>query len=131
MKILDGLTVFHGSEESRFELYQGDLSSMPPEEAVDVLVVSAFPDDYTPTPGSLIGALAKKGVSLAGLAEKKAVDLRGNYACWLSEEIMSPDPGIQQRGSPGGSRGYLSRTDIFIRGCSPHCQHRPAIGSFR
>ena len=93
--MLDGLTVYHGSEESRFELYQGDLSAMPPEEAVDVLVVSAFPDDYTPTPRSLVGGLADKGVSLAELAEKKAVDLRENYACWLSEEIVSPDPGIQ------------------------------------
>ena len=95
MEMLDGLTVYHGSDESRFELYQGDLSAMPPGEAVDILVVSAFPDDYTPTPRSLIGALADKGVSLAELAEKKAVDLRENYACWLSEEIVSPDPGIQ------------------------------------
>jgi hypothetical protein len=95
MEMLDGLTVYHGSEESRFELYRGDLSAMPSEEAVDVLVLSAFPDDYTPTPQSLIGALAAKGVSLADLAEKKSVDLRENYACWLSEDIISSEPGIQ------------------------------------
>jgi len=88
LKVLEGLTVYHGPDESRLELYQDDLSAMPPEEAVDVLVVSAFPDDYTSTPGSLIGSLAEKGVYLAELAEKKAVDLRENYACWLSEEII-------------------------------------------
>ena len=94
MKKLDSLTVYHGSEERYLELYQGDLSDMPAEEAVDVLVVSAFPDDYTPTQRSLVGALFKRGVSLAELSEKKALDLRENHACWLSEEILSPVPGI-------------------------------------
>jgi len=95
MKLLDSVTVSHKSEERHIELYQGDLTEMSPEDAVDVLVVSAFPDDYTPTPNSLIGALDRKGISVAKLAEAKAVDLRKDFSCWMSEEITSSDPGIQ------------------------------------
>src|SRR5579863_3166235 len=97
MKLLDQLTVHHKSGERYIELFQGDLTSMPPEEAVDILVVSAFPNIYTPVPGTLIGALNTKGVSVKSLAGSKALDLRKNYSCWLSQEIKSTAPGIAFR----------------------------------
>jgi hypothetical protein len=95
MKLLDSIIVPSVSEEKRIDLCQGDLTSLEPEEAVDVLVISAFPNDYTPTPASLIGALHRKGISVSSLAKKKASDLREAFSCWLSQEIVSPDPGIQ------------------------------------
>lgn len=95
MKLLDSLTIKDSSDAHVIELCHGDLTEMPPDEAVDVLVVSAFPDDYTPTPRSLIGSLYKKGISLADLAKDKEVDLRQNYSCWLSKEIRRDAPGIQ------------------------------------
>ena len=42
MNLLDTLRVYHGSEERLIELYQGDLTNLTSDEAVDVLVVSAF-----------------------------------------------------------------------------------------
>jgi hypothetical protein len=95
MILLDQITVYHGSEPRHVELYSGDLTDIPPAEAVDILVASAFPDDYTPTPGSLTEALARKGVSLAELAKAKAVDLRQFCSCWLSQEVRQP--GVQFR----------------------------------
>src|SRR4051794_15578743 len=97
MKLLDSLSVYHGSDERRIEIYHGDLTALGPEEAVDVLIVSAFPDDYAPTSGSLIGALARKGVSVHTLAQRKAADLRKVCSCWMSEEIDATDPGIRFR----------------------------------
>jgi hypothetical protein len=87
MKLLDRYAVDSGTTSRHIELYHGDLSSIPPEEAVDVLVVSAFPNDYRPTPGSLIGALHRQGLSVDELARRKAVDLRNAFSCWLSEDI--------------------------------------------
>src|SRR4051812_33471762 len=93
MKLLDSLAVTYKGETRYIELYLGDLTAMTPQEAVDVLIVSAFPNSYWPTASSLIGALAQKGVSVAALAKDKATDLRQTFSCWLSKEITGP--GIQ------------------------------------
>lgn len=95
MKLLDSITVYHGEEEKHIEICQGDLSYLTPAEAVDVLVVSAFPDDYVPTSTSLIGALYRRGVSVAALAENKAEDWRETLSCWLSQRIDPKPPGIE------------------------------------
>jgi hypothetical protein len=68
-------------------LFQGDLTSMSAAETVSILVISALPGDLTPTPGSMIAALAAKGVSVEQLSKTPAHDFRSQYKCWLSAEI--------------------------------------------
>lgn len=87
MELLETIDVRSGERVSRIGLYHGDLAGIPPDEAVDLLVVSAFPNDYSATPSSVIGALSRRGVSVAALAQDKAADFREEYGCWLSKPI--------------------------------------------
>jgi hypothetical protein len=96
MKLLDSIEV-RGGPKKRIELHQGDLTDLTAAEAFDLLVVSAFPDDYTPTSTSLIGALDRKGLSVQSLAEDKEIDLRANFSSWLSKEFTPEDPGLRFR----------------------------------
>jgi len=68
-------------------LFQGDLTAMTSAETVSILVISALPGDLSPTPGSMIGALAAKGVSVEALSQTPAHDFRSQYKCWLSQPI--------------------------------------------
>jgi len=98
-----------------------------------LLVVSAFPNDYTPTSGSLIGALERKGLSVRSLASEKEIDLREAFSCWLSREFTPRDPGLRfrrilcfeprRRGEPPEVVG-----DIF-RALTPILAEKPEIRS--
>jgi|SRR5579863_1054537 len=97
MRIIDTITLTSHGRTSRIELCKGDLTSLESGVNVDLLVVSAFPDDYIPTASSLIGALERKGLSVAELAQRKEVDLRHAFSCWLSAEITHKHAGMPYR----------------------------------
>ena len=109
MKHIETIAI-KGNINRKIELYQGDITSLQPEEAFDVLVISAYPNEYSPVSGSLIGALFQKGVSVQSLAYNKAEDLRESFSCWLSHEIENKKNDLQfkrilcfepfKRGSP-------------------------------
>lgn len=130
MKLIDAIDV-RGGHHKRVELYQGDLTALSQGDEFDLLVVSAFPDNYVPTRTSLIGALYRKGLSVAKLAGTKDVDLRENFSCWLSKEFTTEDAGLRfrrilcfeplVRGSPPEMVG-----DIF-RALTPMVADRPDI----
>lgn len=94
MDLLDVLTVYYGSEARTIELHRGDLTNLEPQEAIDILLVSSFPNNYLPITGTSIGALYRRGVSVEELATDKALDLRHSCSCWLSQEL-APRPGVQ------------------------------------
>ena len=87
MDLLDKITVYHQEEEKSIELYKGDLTAIPNHLAVDVLVISAYPNLYEPDPNSLIKSLYDKNIIVKEIAKDKAVDLRQNFSCWLSKDI--------------------------------------------
>lgn len=78
------------------ELLQGDLTVPDPKYPFDLLVVSAFPGDYTPVDGTLIGALAAAGLPVDALARAKALDLRADFACWLSHDVSDAGLGFRR-----------------------------------
>jgi hypothetical protein len=129
MILLDEIFVPSRDGPRRIGLYAGDLAAIPSEETVDILVVSAFPGDYATTATSLIGALQRrKGLSVAALAERKAVDLREFSACWLSEEVNQAALGFRRilcfepafRGSPPEVVGDVFRSIVpFLSGNPP------------
>ncbi len=56
-------------------------------ERIDVLTVSSFARDYTPTPFSLFGAMLDAGIDVEALAEKPYIDLRSRCDVWLSDAV--------------------------------------------
>ncbi len=92
MDVIDRLTVprRRGKESAAtIELLRGDLSAIPPEHAVDALVVSAFPNSYTPNPGTLFEALLRRGLDMQKIAQQKQEDQRERLGCWISRRLSA------------------------------------------
>jgi hypothetical protein len=86
-RLLDSIDISDGQTTRRIALYEGDLTAIPKEHFADILIVSAFADDYIPTRTSVIGALERSGLSVGQLATNKAHDLRATCAFWISNPI--------------------------------------------
>lgn len=91
MKLLERIFLSAPDGGRAIELYYGDLAVMSRADRVDALAVSAFPGDYTPTHGSVIGALDRAGTSVGDLSRSKAEDLRNSFGCWLSGPVDGVD----------------------------------------
>jgi len=97
MQLLETIEI-RGSHPGRIELSQGDLTDLSSRQRADLLLVSAFPDDYEPTPGSLIGALHGKGLSVKKLARHKDIDLRTmNRTDFGGDSIALKEDGVHDR----------------------------------
>jgi hypothetical protein len=70
-----------------FELFQGDITNLPFQ--VDLLVVSAFKNDYTPTKSSIIGQLHKSGVDVNDLSKRPLIDFRNSLDIWISSKLKN------------------------------------------
>jgi len=86
-ELLSILEIPDGTKKRRISLYEGDVLDATQSQRVDILVISAFPNDYTPTPGSLIGGLDFHGMSVELLASNKAHDLRDTCGFWISSAL--------------------------------------------
>jgi hypothetical protein len=87
MKLLSQITIPRKRNEAAIQLLQGDLTSIPPEHATDILVVSAYPNSYEPYRETLMAALYNKGIFVGEMAENKEIDLRPQLGCWLSKPV--------------------------------------------
>lgn len=119
MKCVDKITVHDRNCERSISFWHGDLTEIPVDDPVDLMIVSAFQNDYYPLPSSLIGALHRRGLSVEKLARNKAVDLRETAGFWLSQPLNSKETNLGVRrilcfephflGAPGEVVGNLFR----------------------
>ncbi|PIK34525.1 hypothetical protein BSL78_28650 [Apostichopus japonicus] len=88
LKCQDKIRVLTQNGECSIEYYLGDICCLKPENKVDVLLVSAFRENYDPIKGTLIGALRYQlKLNVAEYALNKAEDLREYYSCWVSHPL--------------------------------------------
>ena len=73
-------------KKQQIRVFAGDLTESPVD--YDVVVCSAFKDDYMPIEDTLIGSLYhKRGISVEALSEEPAIDMRKDGG-WLSSELQ-------------------------------------------
>jgi len=88
MHKIDSLSITDDNQVKRtISFWHGNPADTSADDPVDLIIVSAFRNDYTPTSRSIIGALHRKGLSVADLAKDKAVDLRETTGFWLSRPL--------------------------------------------
>lgn len=95
LQLIDSFTIDNATSAPTLQLCMGDLTNLSPADAVNFLVVSALPGDYSPMQGTLIGALNQAGVSVQQLSQNKAANYEPKTPCWISGPVSSPNPGIQ------------------------------------
>jgi hypothetical protein len=90
MELLDQIIIKRPQQvPAVIQLLKGDLTAIPIEHAADILIISAYPGSYIPVEGTLIAALDSKGIDIEEMAKHKAIDLRDQLGCWLSQPLSS------------------------------------------
>ena len=88
MELLSQINISRASGEASIQLLQGDLTAIPREHAADILVISAYPGNYTTgDKKTLMAALCAKGIIVADLAKDKQINMLDQLGCWLSKPL--------------------------------------------
>jgi hypothetical protein len=95
LQLIDSFTIDNADSQPALQLCMGDVTNLSTADAVNFLVVSALPGDYSPSSGSVIGALNQAGVSVEQLSQNKAANYEPKIPCWVSGPVTSNNPGIQ------------------------------------
>lgn len=82
--------------EKTIQVYNCNILDFP--EPIDILAVSAFVHGYSPTRGTVLGALDSVGISVRDLANQPEIDLRSLCNVWLSRQILRARRGIRRIG---------------------------------
>ncbi|XP_071792783.1 uncharacterized protein [Asterias amurensis] len=91
--VKDTLTVLTQNGECHIQLCLGDITKLQHKDKVDVILISAFQHDYTPSQTSVIGALLRNlKINVRDLARDKEEDLRQLYHCWWSKPLPEDKP---------------------------------------
>ena len=71
--------------EKEISVEYGDITTL--DYNVDVLTISAFKNEYSPTIGTIYHSLKQVGIDVISLAEDKFYDLKDNCNVWLSKAL--------------------------------------------
>jgi TIR domain len=107
MRRIDEITISDDGRKRTISFWEGNPADLGHDRPVDLIIVSAFRNNYVPTRWSIIGALHRKGLSVAELALNKAVDLRDTTGFWIS-------PPLAQSTSPVGVGRILCFEPHFL-----------------
>ena len=92
LKVVKAYTVEDTKGDTHhLELCVGDLLGRGAGEP-ELLMISSFPDDYSPVQGTVVGALADIGVNVATLAAEKYRDWRRHWQTWFSHPLPKKSP---------------------------------------
>ena len=80
-------------EPRHLEIWLGDVTARTGPKATDLLVISAFPDDYIPVPGTVVERLLQLGINVEAEAASKDEDWRQAWNCWVSRPLRHPHVG--------------------------------------
>lgn len=75
-------TFEHTSPGKKLELHLGDITNLG--FPVELLTVSAFRNSYSPTPGTVMESLYRRGIHVQNLSRVPELDFRQNLGIWLS-----------------------------------------------
>lgn len=88
--ILDHLCMYRPpNSRCEIDLEHGDVTRPPSGTLSDLLVISAFSNDYLPTSTSVMGTLRDNGLDVANNVIPFADRIDAN--CWISRELDGPD----------------------------------------
>ena len=74
------------------EICVGDATEVNSPSEVDILAISCFENCYAPARGTMVEGLWNRGIKVADLALRKALDERARWQCWMSEALPSRSP---------------------------------------
>jgi len=83
MSFINSIDIDTKSGYRSFELHHGDITQLG--FPVEGIVVSAFSGGYIPVPGTILGSLHEKGLSVKSLFDKMKFDYRNPFGVWVAD----------------------------------------------